>query len=135
MIGQGLQRCVEAALEWRSDYTRGEERVLYYLSRPCSFLEGGAGDQQVVDVQQRAYAVAAKSCRYYGHDARPNSGRARPPKRQCDMGELDDLMIKVAQVRRRLSRRHQWREVWSGADEITSWLQFDELVVDKERQR
>ena len=27
------------------------------------------------------------------------------------------------------------REVWSGADEITSWLQLDELVVDKERQR
>ena len=38
-------------------------------------------------------------------------------------------------MRRRLSRRHQWREVWSGADEITSWLQFDEFVVDKERQR
>ncbi len=51
------------------------------------------------------------------------------------MRELDDLMIKVAQVRGRLSRGHQWREVWSGADIVTSWLQLDELVVDKERQR
>ena len=51
------------------------------------------------------------------------------------MRELDDLMVKVAQVRWRLGRRHQWREVWSGADKVTSWMQLDELVVDKERQR
>jgi len=50
------------------------------------------------------------------------------------MGELDDLMIMMVQVRRRLSRGHQWREVWSGADKVTSWLKLDELVVDKERQ-
>jgi hypothetical protein len=49
------------------------------------------------------------------------------------MGELDDLMIMMAQVRRRLSRGHYCREVWSGADKVTSWLQLDELVVDKER--
>jgi hypothetical protein len=34
MVGQGLCRSIEAALEWRADYARGEERVLYYLSRP-----------------------------------------------------------------------------------------------------
>ncbi len=51
------------------------------------------------------------------------------------MRELDDLMVKVAQVRWSLGRRHQWREVWSCADIVTSWLQLDELVVDKERQR
>ena len=51
------------------------------------------------------------------------------------MRELDDLMVKVAQVRWRLGRRHQWIEVWSGTDKIISWLQRDELVVDKERQR
>ena len=34
MVGQGLGRSIEAALEWRADYARGEERVLYYLSRP-----------------------------------------------------------------------------------------------------
>jgi hypothetical protein len=34
MVGQSLGRSVEAALEWRADYARGEERVLYYLSRP-----------------------------------------------------------------------------------------------------
>ena len=49
------------------------------------------------------------------------------------MRKLDDLMIVVAQVRRRLSRGHL-REVWSGADKVTSWLQLDELVLDKERQ-
>ncbi len=27
--------------------------------------------------------------------------------------KFDDLMIKVAQVHRRLSRGHRWREVWS----------------------
>ena len=51
------------------------------------------------------------------------------------MRKLYDLMIKVAQVRGRLSRGHQLLEVWSGADKITSWVQLDELVVDKERQR
>ena len=78
MVGQGLGRSIEAALEWRTDYARGEERVLYNLSRPLRFLEGGAGDQQVVDIQQRAHAVAAESCYYNGHDARPNPGRAGP---------------------------------------------------------
>ena len=50
------------------------------------------------------------------------------------MGELDDLVIMVAQVHRRLSRGHQRREVWSGADKVTSCLQLDKFVVDKERQ-
>ena len=50
------------------------------------------------------------------------------------MGKLDDLVIMVAQVQRRLSRGHQRREVWSGADKVTSWLQLDKFVVDKERQ-
>ena len=47
------------------------------------------------------------------------------------MRELDDLMIKVAQVRGRFNRGHQRCEVWSGADKVTSWLKLDELVVDK----
>ena len=51
------------------------------------------------------------------------------------MGELYHLMVKVAQVQRGLSRWHRWREVWSGADKVTSWLELDELVVDEERQR
>jgi hypothetical protein len=34
MVGQGIGRGVEAALERRADYARGQERVLYYLSRP-----------------------------------------------------------------------------------------------------
>ena len=51
------------------------------------------------------------------------------------MGELYHLIVKVTQVQRRLSRCHRWREVWSGADQVTSWLELDELVVDKERQR
>ncbi len=113
MVGQGLGRSIEAALEWSVDYVRAEERVLYYLSHPGSFLEGGAGDQQVVDVQERAHSVVEKSCCYYGHDTRPNPGRARPPNRQCGVGKFDDLMIKVTQVQRRLSRGHRWREVWS----------------------
>jgi hypothetical protein len=29
------------------------------------------------------------------------------------VGKFDDLMIKVTQVQRRLSRGHRWREVWS----------------------
>ena len=51
------------------------------------------------------------------------------------MGELDDLMIQVAQVQRRLSRGNRWREVWSGVHKVTSCLQLDKLVLDKERQR
>ena len=51
------------------------------------------------------------------------------------MGELDGLVIMVAQEQRRLNRGYQRREVWSGADKVTSWLQqLDKLVVDKERQ-
>ena len=50
------------------------------------------------------------------------------------MGELDHRVVKVAQVQRRLTRCHQWREVWSGEDKVTSWLGLDELVVDKEWQ-
>ena len=65
MIGQGLQRCVEAALEWRTDYARGEKRLLDDSARLRSFLEGAAGDQEVVDIQQRAHAVAAKRCGDY----------------------------------------------------------------------
>jgi hypothetical protein len=91
MVGQGLGRSIEAALEWLADYARDEERVLYYLSRPSSFLEGGAGDQQVVDIQQCAHAVAAKSCYYNGHDARPNPGRSGPPERQRRMGKFERL--------------------------------------------
>ncbi len=33
-----------------------------------------------------------------------------------------------------MSRWHRWLEVWSGADKVTSWLELDELVVDKDRQ-
>ncbi len=55
-------------------------------------------------MQQRAHSVAAKRCCYYGHDARPDSGRAGPPERQGWVGKLDDLMIKVTQVQRCLSR-------------------------------
>ena len=51
------------------------------------------------------------------------------------MGELYDLIVKVTQVQWGLSRWHRWREVWSGADKVTSWLELDELVGDKERQR
>jgi hypothetical protein len=50
MIGQGLQRCVEAALEWRADDARGEKRLLDDSARLRSFLEG-AGDQDVVDIK------------------------------------------------------------------------------------
>ena len=50
------------------------------------------------------------------------------------MGKLDDLVLMVAQVQWRLSRGHQRREVWSGADKVTSWIQLDKFVVDKERQ-
>ena len=48
------------------------------------------------------------------------------------MGELDDLVIMVAQVQRRLSRGYQRHEVWYGVDKVTFWLQLDKLVVDKE---
>ena len=34
MVGQGLGRKMEVALEWYADYVRSEERILYYLSRP-----------------------------------------------------------------------------------------------------
>ncbi len=51
--------------------------------------------------------MAAKIYCYNGHDARPNPGRAGPAERQRRMAELDDLMIMVAQVQRRLSRGHQ----------------------------
>ena len=44
MIGQGLQRCVESALEWRADDARGEKRLLDDSARLISFLEGAAGD-------------------------------------------------------------------------------------------
>jgi hypothetical protein len=82
------------------------------ICRALELLEGGAGDQQVADVQQCVYSVTVKSyC--YGHDDRPNSGRARPPEWQCGVGELDDLVIMMAQVQRRLSRGHRWHEVWS----------------------
>jgi hypothetical protein len=46
VVGQRLRGRVEAALE-RTNYSRGEERFLYNLARPRSFLEGAAGDQQV----------------------------------------------------------------------------------------
>jgi hypothetical protein len=32
MVGQGLGRRIEAALEWHTDYARDEECILYYLS-------------------------------------------------------------------------------------------------------
>jgi hypothetical protein len=65
MIGQGLQRCVEAALEWRTDDARGEKRLLDDSARLRSFLEGAAGDQEVVDIKQCAHTVAAKGCGDY----------------------------------------------------------------------
>ena len=34
MVGQGLRGSIEAALEWRTDDARGEERVLDDLSSP-----------------------------------------------------------------------------------------------------
>jgi hypothetical protein len=34
MVGKGLGRSIESVLEWRTDYARGVERILYYLSRP-----------------------------------------------------------------------------------------------------
>ena len=78
------------------------------------------GTEQIVDIKQEAHAVSAERCCYYQHDSCPNSGRGRPPERQGRMGELDHLMVKVAQVQRRLTQWHQWREVWSGADKVTS---------------
>ena len=50
------------------------------------------------------------------------------------MGELYHLIVKVTQVQRGLSRWHRWIEVWSGAYKVTSCLELDELVVDKEWQ-
>ena len=104
MIGRGLRGRIEAALEWSTDDTRSEKSVLDDLSSPCFFLEGVAVNQQIVDIKQRAHAVATERCCYYRHDACPNSGRARPPERQARMGELDHLMAKGTQVRRRLCR-------------------------------
>ena len=57
--------------------------------------------------------TATRYC-YNGHDTGPNSGRDRPPERQGCMGELDDLVIMVEQVHRRLSRGHQRREGYLG---------------------
>ena len=67
MIGQGLRRCVEAALEWRADDARGEKRllddsVIRYLR---NFLEGASGDQEVIDIKQGAHTVAVKRCGDY----------------------------------------------------------------------
>ena len=104
MVGQGLRGSIEATLECLTDDARIEKGVLDDLSSPCSFLEGPADNQQIVDIKQCAYAVAAKICYYYRHDTCPNSGRTRPPERQGRMGELDHLMVKVAQVRRCLNR-------------------------------
>jgi hypothetical protein len=65
MIGQGLQRCVEATLEWRTDDARGEKRLLDDSERLRSYLEETADDQEVVDIKQGAHAVAVKRCRDY----------------------------------------------------------------------
>jgi hypothetical protein len=65
LIGQGLQRCVEAALEWRADDARGEKRLLDDSARLRSVLEGAAGDQEVVDIKQCAHTVATKGCGDY----------------------------------------------------------------------
>ncbi len=104
MVGQGLCGSIEAAFEWSTDDARGEESVLDDLSSPCCFVEGAADDQQIVDIKEREYAVAEERYYYYRHDACPNSGRARPPELQDRMGELDHLVVKVAQVHRRLIR-------------------------------
>ncbi len=45
MVGQGLGRSVEAALEWRADYSRGEERVLYYMGA----LEASSKEEQAIN--------------------------------------------------------------------------------------
>ena len=49
------------------------------------------------------------------------------------MEELDDLMVKVTQVHRRLSRGQQLCEVWSCVDKVTYRMQLNKLVVDKKR--
>ena len=126
---------IESALEWCTDYVRGEKCILDDLSSLCCFLEGATGDHQIIDIKQRVHAVTTERYFYYRHDACAISGRARPPDRQGHMGELDHLMVKMAQVQRRLSRWYQRREVWSGTHKITSCLELDELVVDNERQR
>ncbi len=67
MVGQGLCRSIEEVLEWHTDYARDEECVLNYLTCPWCFLEGGTGDEQVVDVNQCAYGVTINthSSTYY----------------------------------------------------------------------
>ena len=47
-----------------TDDARSEKRVLDYLSSPCCFLEGVAGEQ-IVDIKQRDDAVAVEHCWYY----------------------------------------------------------------------
>ena len=53
MVGQSLCHRIEAALEWSTDDTRSEKRVLDDLSSPCCFLEGAAGNQQIVEIKIR----------------------------------------------------------------------------------
>jgi hypothetical protein len=65
MIGQGLQRCVEAALEWRTDDARGEKRLLDDSVHLRSVLEGASDDQEVVDIKQCAHTVTVKGCGDY----------------------------------------------------------------------
>jgi hypothetical protein len=65
----------------RTDDVRGEKSVLDDLSCPCCFLEGGAGDQKIVDIKQCTHVMTVERCCYYRHDACPNPGRARPPER------------------------------------------------------
>ena len=92
MIGQGLRRCVEAALEWRADDARGEERLLDDSARLRSFLEGTAGDQEVVDLkpvllqtlsaaalcQQQVHRAAARRL-FCLHQTRPHATVAFGP--------------------------------------------------------
>ena len=104
----------------------------------CRALDASSKDcrrSAIVDIKQCVYSVVAERCCHDRHDVCPNSWRARPPEWQGRMGELYHLMVKVTQVQRGLNRWHRWHEVWSGADKVTSWLELDELVVDKERQR
>ena len=65
MVGQCLRWRIETALEWRANDARDEERVLDDLARLRSFLEGAAGDQEVVDIKQGAHTMEAKRCSDY----------------------------------------------------------------------
>jgi len=65
MIGQGLRRCVEEDLEWHVDDAPGEGRLLDDSERLRSFLEGDAGDQEVVDINQGVNSVVVKRCDDY----------------------------------------------------------------------